>query len=110
MMITGSKTQEQWLQEMGEMAHEIAPSIEVVAFKGVFRFAIAQALSDHGLEVWESVAGRNDKVRRHFLDSVLRHASGRIEGMGATESTVASIARSLHAKVLEHISQQENHS
>ena len=103
MMVYGSKDQEGWLSEMGAIAHDFAPSVDVVTFKGVFRFAIAEALKDHRLAAWESVARKDEAERKAFLDSVLRHSAGRLEGLGTSPETVAAISRSLHRKVMEHI-------
>ncbi len=102
-MITGSVTQEKWLAEMGEVAHGIAPEIDIISFKGVFRFAIAGALLDHHLDAWESLEHKDGEARRSFMESVLKQAAGRIAALGLSQETIASINRALHQKILDHI-------
>ena len=102
-MITGSATQEKWLEEMGETAYGIAPDVDVVSFKGIFRLAIATALLEHHLDAWESLEHKDGEARRHFMESVLKHAADRIVKLGLSPQAIASIDKSLHQQLLEHI-------
>ena len=103
-MVTGSVTQEKWLVEMGEVAHGIASGIDIISFKGIFRFAIAGALLDHHLDAWESLEHKDGETRRNFMESVLKHAEGRIAALGLSQETIASINRALQKKIVDHIS------
>ena len=102
-MVLGSATQEKWLAQMGETAHGFAPEVDVVSFKGVFRLAIAGALLDHHIDTWEALELKDGDTRRRFMESVLKHASDRIASLGLAAQTIASIDKSLHAQVLNHI-------
>ena len=106
-MITGSATQEKWLAEMGEVAHGIASDVDVISFKGIFRFAIAGALLDHHIEAWESLEHKDGETRRRFMESVLKHAAARIAGLGLSTEKIAAIDKGLHQQMLDHIKKLE---
>lgn len=96
MKMVGSMEQERRLEEMGELAHQVAPEIEVVAFKGVFRYAIESAMKRHDVPAWSDMSSRGAEEKKLFFESVLEFARERLLVLGlvwADEKKIADIVK-----------------
>ncbi len=80
--ITGNQKQEGKIAEMGALAHQMYSEIDLMAFKGIFRFGIQNALTEQGLGDWKQVAEHDLNFRKMFFESVLKGSEKKLEKAG----------------------------
>lgn len=106
MAVTGLEMQEKRLEEMGMIADNAIPGIGLVAFKGMFRYAIESALRENRIDTWVSVSAKDKAAKQRFLNSVLEHVAVRFAKLGlesAQIETVTGIVRDTMFKDIERL-------
>lgn len=88
---TGNRKQEDKILEMGQVAHKMVPEIELIAFKGIFRYGIQNALTKQGLSGWREVAAESPDVRKQFFENVLTGSMDKLLGAGLTTKTINAL-------------------
>ncbi len=71
MTVTGSKKQEDKIENMGKLAKELFPEISIESFEEVFRQSTTAALKKHQYQQWDDVVKEQPLVRKLFFDSIL---------------------------------------
>ena len=89
--IVGNKTQEEKIEEMAELAHELFPHIKVISFKGAFRFGVKQALKELGYENWKDIYKKNTEVRIKFFETALKFSENPLKGFKLSHSDIENL-------------------
>ena len=69
--VVGSKKQEEKISELGALANQMFPDIEIMVFKGSFRRGIRSALGESRFQSWEEVAEQPSMIRKDFFQNVI---------------------------------------
>jgi len=92
--VVGSRKQEEKISELGAIANQMFPNIEIMVFKGSFRLAIRSALEKNQLQSWEEIAEQPPMARRKFFQSVLDESLTHLKTIGLNmEETDLLISR-----------------
>ncbi|MDM8517077.1 hypothetical protein QUF76_12820 [Desulfobacterales bacterium HSG16] len=93
--VVGNKKQETKIREMGHIAKNMFPHIEVMAFKGSFRLAIRSALKKNQFNDWEEVSQRPYKVKKKFFETILDESVSQLKKLGMKEDETDILIDSL---------------
>ena len=104
MKLVGSLEQERRLEEMGQLAHEVFPKVEIVVFKGLFRSAIEAALKEQGIGAWQELTSKDAESKRLFFSSVLEFASERLFNLGLSSTQEEKIKALVKDRIFHEIS------
>ncbi len=92
--VVGSRKQEEKISELGTIANQMFPNIEIMVFKGSFRLGIRSALEKNQLQSWEEIAEQPPMTRRKFFQSVLDESLTHLKTIGLNmEETDLLISR-----------------
>ena len=90
-VVVGSRKQEEKISEMGTIANQMFPNIELMVFKGFFRRGIRSALEKNQFKSWEEVAEQQPMVRMKFFQSVLDEFLPHLKTIGLSEEETDSL-------------------
>jgi DnaJ-domain-containing protein 1 len=95
MTATGVSKQEKKIEAMADVVDEVHPGLTHLSVKGVFRFAIKEALKEHGFSEWKDVAAEPASIREKFFKSLCDHAIPRVVNLGLPEEKTEQLKAKL---------------
>lgn len=103
MAVIGTQKQEEKILEMGNIAHELAPKVSVMNFKGAFRLGIKQALKQSGNAQWKDLSQKSNLEKKQFFDQILNESKPHLIRSGLSEQEVEKICVALKKKNDEYL-------
>ena len=101
MDVTGESRQEEKIKDMSAVVEDVHKGIATLTVKGVFRFAITEALKEHGHTSWKVVGTQPAHERERFFQTVCERAIPRLVKLGLPrdkESTLRNRLQELNRK------------
>ena len=78
MTVIGNQKQEQKLNEMGDLAKQLFPQVNVLSIKGALRYGAESALRKSGYASWQEVSEKPRQTRNTFFKLLLKEAEPRL--------------------------------
>ncbi|MBG0776999.1 MAG: hypothetical protein H0S85_11280 [Desulfovibrionaceae bacterium] len=88
---TGEAKQEKKIDEMASVVEQLDGGISRLPIKGVFRFAITEALKDFNTATWRDIGKERPAVREKFFAKICEHAMPRLVKLGFPDGKVAAL-------------------
>ena len=98
MNVIGSKKQEDKLEMLSVVAHDMFPELSPVAFKEGFRVGVETALKTRHYEQWSDVVTEQPAVRKAFFESVLEGMNVYLKQTGLNDSQIDRLCQKLNKK------------
>lgn len=95
MTIVGAKKQEAKILELSEIGSSVFPQISLLSFKGMFRLAIKDALTQTGYGDYSELAAEPAALRRSFFNQMLEKLKQRLINQGIEEKDAAALTARL---------------
>ena len=106
MTVLGTQKQEEKIQEMGNIAHELAPNVTVMNYKGAFRLGIRDALKKNGYSDWKELAQKTKPEKQAFFKQILENSKPRLTSSGLDTEKIKIIYTALTLKNNEYLNRK----
>jgi len=103
MTVLGTQKQEEKIQEMGDIAHELVPTVTVMNYKGAFRLGIRNALKKTGNSNWTDLVQKTMTEKQAFFEQILESSKSHLISAGLDIEKINMICTALTRKNNEYI-------
>ena len=110
MTVIGTQKQEEKISEMGKIACDMSPEIDLLNVKGAFRLGIKKALSALGYSEWKDLADKTNREKKEFFKLMLEKTQPYLSNLGFSDRTIVTLFEKLKEMNGQYLERSSRHT